>query len=148
MTHPTIELSFPGGKRVDAHFGPFHLRTDQPVELGGQAAEPAPFDLFLASMATCAGIYALGFCQARGIPTEGLRVRQEVVDDPATGLPSAFHLFVDLPPGFPERYRASIQRSVEACKVKKTIALQPSFQVHLSPPAPSTNPGETPCATA
>ena len=61
-----IELSFPGGKRVVAQVGAHRIETDQPHELGGKDAAPAPFDLFLASIATCAGIYALGFCDRAG----------------------------------------------------------------------------------
>jgi hypothetical protein len=60
-----ITIRFPGGKRVDAHLGTHVVHTDQPIAGGGEDSAPAPFDLFLASLATCAGIYVLGFCQAR-----------------------------------------------------------------------------------
>ena len=60
-------IDFPGGSRVDAHFGPFTVATDQPPV----ASAPTPFAVFLSSIGTCAGIYVLGFCQQRGIPTEG-----------------------------------------------------------------------------
>jgi len=126
-----IELSFPGGKRVVAQVGTHRIETDQPPELGGQDAAPAPFDLFLASVATCAGVYALGFLQARALPTEGLRLRQRVELDPATHLPSNVRLELTLPPGVPEKYRAAVVRAVENCKVKKTIAALPSFEVVL-----------------
>ena len=78
----TIEVSFPGGKRVDARVGGFTMATDQPTELGGDGSAPAPFDLFLASIATCAGIYVLGFCQARGLATDGLALVQHHEVDP------------------------------------------------------------------
>jgi uncharacterized OsmC-like protein len=81
-----IAVTFPGGKRVDANFSGFTVRTDQPPEFGGDASEAAPYELFLASMATCAGIYALGFCQARKLPTEGLSVVQHHTFDPETHL--------------------------------------------------------------
>jgi ribosomal protein S12 methylthiotransferase accessory factor len=128
-----IEVFFPGGKRVDAHVGDFVLRTDQPRELGGDASAAAPFDLFLASLATCAGIYVLGFCQARGLPTEGLALRQHVEIDEATKLPSRIVLELTLPEGLPEKYRVPILRAAEGCKVKKTIAAQPSIEVLLAP---------------
>lgn len=124
-----IEVTFPGGKRVDAKVGDFVVHTDQPVELGGEGAEIAPFELFLASLATCGGIYALGFCQARKLSTVGLKLTQSYVLDPATKLPSKITLTVQLPEGFPEMYRAAIVRAVENCKVKKTLAAQPVFEV-------------------
>jgi putative redox protein len=126
-----IELSFPGGKQVVAQVGAHRIETDQPFELGGQDAAPAPFDLFLASIASCAGIYALGFLQARALPTEGLRMRQRVELDPATHLPRSVRLELTLPPGVPEKYRTAVVRAVENCKVKKTIAAMPSFEVVL-----------------
>jgi ribosomal protein S12 methylthiotransferase accessory factor len=131
-----IEVSFPGGKRVDARVGDYVVRTDQPAELGGDDTAPSPFDLFLASLATCAGIYVLGFCQARGLSTEGLAVRQHVDVDPQTKLPTGIRLELSLPPGFPEKYRTAIIRTAENCKVKKTIAAAPSFEVVLANDAP------------
>ena len=127
-----IRVSFPGGKRVDADLGGFVVATDQPVSGGGEGAAPAPFDLFLASLATCAGIYALGFCQARGLPTKGLSLVQRHEFDPETHLPSRIVLELTLPDGFPEKYRAAIQRAVENCKVKKTIAASHAFDVVLA----------------
>jgi hypothetical protein len=82
-----IEVTFPGGKRVDAQVGPYVVRTDQPIEAGGAGSAIAPFDLFLASIATCAGIYVLGFCQARNLSVEGIRLEQQVELDPVTHLP-------------------------------------------------------------
>jgi ribosomal protein S12 methylthiotransferase accessory factor len=136
-----LEVSFPGGKRVDARVGGYVVHTDQPVELGGDGAAPAPFDLFLASLATCAGLYVLGFCQARGLPTEGLALRQHVDLDPATKLPGRIRLELTLPPGFPEKYRAAVVRAAEGCKIKKTIAAGPAVEVvvhdepRVAPPA-------------
>ncbi len=126
-----IDVSFPGGKRVVAQVGAHRIETDQPLEFGGQEAAPAPFDLFLASLATCAGAYALGFLQARGLSTDGLRLRQRVDYDPSTHLPQRVRLELTLPPDCPEKYRAAVVRAVESCKVKKTIAIQPSFEVTL-----------------
>lgn len=124
-----IEVTFPGGKRVDARMGELVVRTDQPRESGGEGSAPAAFDLFLASLAACAGTYALGFCQARGLSTEGLSIVQKTEPDPATGLPARIRIEVRLPPGFPEKYRVAIVRAAEGCKVKKTIAAAPSFEV-------------------
>jgi len=126
-----IQIAFPGGKQVTAQVGDFVIRTDQPAELGGANSAPAPFDLFLASIGTCAGLYALGFCQARGIPTEGLMLLQSNDMDPTTHLLRSVRLDLHLPDGFPEKYRTAILRAVEGCKVKKTIAGAPSFEVAI-----------------
>jgi ribosomal protein S12 methylthiotransferase accessory factor len=124
-----IEISFPGGKRVAARVGDHLIETDQPEQLGGAGSAPAPFDLFLAALGTCAGIYVLGFLQSRGLPTQGLRVRQQVEMDSETHLASRVCLEISLPPGVPERYRPAILRAAQSCKVKKTLAQPPLFEV-------------------
>ena len=126
-----IEVTFPGGKCVDAKVGEFLIHTDQPVDAGGGGSAVAPFDLFLASLATCAGIYVLGFCQARGLPTDGMSLRQHVDLDAATKLPTRVRLELVLPATFPQMYRAAIVRAAESCKVKKTIAAAPVIEVVL-----------------
>ncbi len=79
-----MEITFPGGKRVDASMGSHVIKTDQSVQSGGEGAAPEPFLLFLSSLGTCAGIYVLGFCQSRGLPTDGLRLTQNMDWDPVT----------------------------------------------------------------
>jgi len=127
-----IEVTFPGGKRVDAQVGAYLVRTDQPAESGGNGSAVAPFDPFLASLATCAGIYVLGFCQARRIPTDGIALTQHVDVDAATKLPSHIRLDLRLPATFPEKYRTAIVRAAEGCKVEKTIAAAPVIDVVLA----------------
>jgi len=121
-------VDFPGGARVDAHYGSFTIQTDQPPA----ASAPTPFTLFLASMGTCAGIYVLGFCQQRGLPTEGIRIVQRMEKDPLTGLVSNVELEIQVPPTFPEKYHTSLVRSAEMCAVKKHLEHPPVFNVHTT----------------
>ncbi len=122
-------IDFPGGVRVDAHFGPFTVNTDQPPMGGGTGAAPTPFALFLASMGTCAGIYVLGFCNQRGLPTEGIRIIQRVHNDPASGMVAKIELEIQAPPTFPEKYLPSLVRSAELCAVKKHMEHPPKFEI-------------------
>jgi ribosomal protein S12 methylthiotransferase accessory factor len=120
-----ILIDFPGGSRVDAHFGKFTVPTDQPPE----ASAPTPFDLFLSSIGTCAGIYVLGFCQQRGLPTEGIQIVQRIHTDPTTKMIDQIDLEIVVPPTFPEKYRESLIRSAELCKVKKYLEKPPRFNI-------------------
>ena len=118
-------IDFPGGSRVDAHFGPFTVATDQPP----LSSAPTPFALFLSSIGTCAGIYVLGFCQQRGLPTEGMRIVERVHTDPRTGMVGKVDLEIQLPASFPEKYRDSVVRSAELCAVKKHLEHPPTFEI-------------------
>jgi putative redox protein len=118
-------IDFPGGSRVDAHFGAFTVHTDQPPE----ASAPTPFATFLASIGTCAGIYVLGFCRQRGIPTEGIRLIERLEVDRLTGMVTKVLLDIQVPPRFPDKYKPALIRSAEQCAVKKHFEHPPKFQI-------------------
>lgn len=125
-------IVFPGGARVNAHFGTFTVCTDQPSEAGGDGSAPTPFDVFLASLGTCAGIYVLSFCRERSLPAEGIRLIQRVRIDPKTKLVDSISLDIQLPPEFPDKYKAAVIRAAEQCKVKKHFEHPPRIEVKTS----------------
>jgi len=124
-----MEITFPGGLAVDARFDGFCVRTDQPVAYGGENSAPAPFDLFLVSIGTCAGFFALRFCQERELPTEGLRLTLETERDTERHRMSKIRLLIHLPTGFPGKYRRAIIRATNQCSVKRAILDPPEFDV-------------------
>jgi putative redox protein len=129
MADNSIIVSFPGGMRVEAAYKGYVIKTDQPPHEGGQGSAPAPFDLFLASIATCAGYYLLAFCREREIPVEGAGVVMTTERDAVNKLISGITLELRLPPGFPEKYGAAVVKAVEACTVKRHILKPPAFKV-------------------
>ncbi len=122
-------IDFPGGARVDAHFGPYTVETDQMPMGGGEGSAPEPFAIFLSSIGTCAGIYVLGFCKQRGLSVEGIRIVQRAHTDPVTRMIGKIDLEIQVPEDFPEKYRASLVRSAELCAVKKHLERPPEFDV-------------------
>ena len=127
-----MEITFPGGARVDASFGGMTVKTDQPAQGGGTGSAPTPFATFLASIGTCAGIYVLGFCQQRGLPTKDIKIIQRMQSNPMTGLVGKIALDIQLPPDFPEKYKAAVIKSAEQCTVKKHLEHPPVFEVTTS----------------
>jgi ribosomal protein S12 methylthiotransferase accessory factor len=125
-------VDFPGGARVDAHFGPYTVKTDQPPIGGGEGSAPTPFLTFLASMGTCAGIYVLGFCRNRGLPTDGIRIVQRIHTNSMNGMVENVELEIQVPPTFPEKYYPALVRSAEQCAVKKAMEQPPTFDVHTT----------------
>ncbi|MEJ2550084.1 MAG: OsmC family protein [Anaerolineales bacterium] len=124
-----MEITFPGGSRVDAQFGPFRVETDQPVRAGGAGSAPTPFATFLASIGTCAGIYVLGFLRQRGISSEGVRLIQRMHSNPYSGMVEEIDLDIIVPPDFPQKYYEALARTAELCAVKKHFEHPPSFKV-------------------
>jgi ribosomal protein S12 methylthiotransferase accessory factor len=122
-------IDFPGGARVDAHFGSYTVKTDQPPNGGGEGSAPTPFAVFLSSIGTCAGIYVLGFCKQRGLSMDGIRIVQRTHTDPRTRMSVKVDLEIQVPEDFPEKYRDSLVRSAELCAVKKHLEFPPEFDV-------------------
>jgi len=124
-----IRVSFPGGKVVDADMGSRIIHTDQPTAQGGDDSAPGPFELFLASLATCAGFYVLSFCRTRGIPTDGVDLVQHHRFDEITHRLSRVEITLNLPPTFPERARSAVVQAAAGCKVKKVLMAPPEIVV-------------------
>ncbi len=128
-------IDFPGGSRVDAHFGNFTVATDQPPV----ASAPTPFALFLSSIGTCAGIYVLGFCRQRGLPADDIRIVERVHSNSYNGMVEKIDLEIQLPEGFPEKYRDSLIRSAELCAVKKHLENPPKFEITTQVAVPAAD---------
>ncbi|HSH68359.1 MAG TPA: OsmC family protein [Deferrisomatales bacterium] len=125
----SMEIHFPGGVAVTAQYKGFTIATDQPEGNGGANSAPSPFDLFLASLGTCAGFFALRFCQQRDIGTAGLRLTLDSERDPETHRVSQVRIEIHLPEEFPEKYRKAIVRATDQCSVKRHILEPPAFAV-------------------
>ena len=124
-----MKITFPGGKKVDAEYNGFVHKTDQPVDAGGANSAPSPFELFLASLGTCAGFYVLSFCQQRGIDMAGIELRQVLERDPQTHLIGRVDIEIVLPASFPEKYRAAVVQAAQLCTVKKHLENPPKFNL-------------------
>ncbi|MGE5361083.1 MAG: OsmC family protein [Bacteroidales bacterium] len=128
-----MTVTFPAGLRVDAQFGSHVIKTDQPLQAGGDGSAPAPFALFLASIGTCAGIYVLGFCKQRGLSTDGIRIVQRMGANPTTGMVGQIDLDIEVPPDFPPKYYDALVRAANQCAVKKHLEHPPQFNVRTVP---------------
>lgn len=117
----TIRLA--GGGRVDAFY------RDQSIATAQDGSAPAPFELFLASIGTCAGLYVARFCEERSIPPEGVTIRQNVVWNAASRRVDRIEIDIVLPDGFPERYRDAVVRAARTCAVKQALESPPEITV-------------------
>jgi len=129
MNPKELKVVFGDKYRIDVEYKGYVIKTDQPVRDGGDATAPSPFDLFLASLAACAGFYAVAFCRERGIPTDGLGVTMTTERGEASKMIDKVTITVDLPAGFPEKYRFALVKAVDHCTVKAHILRAPRFEV-------------------
>jgi uncharacterized OsmC-like protein len=126
-----VQVAFAGGKRVDAQMGDMLIKTDQPKRFGGEETAPAPFQLFLASIATCAGIYAWEYCRKRDIATDGMALEMLCHFDQDKKRYSKMTLALTVPSDFPQQHKEAIARAMDLCAVKKHIIEPPEFEIAL-----------------
>jgi putative redox protein len=124
-----MQISFPGGVAVQADYKGFSVISDQPEANGGPNSAPSPFDLFLISLGNCAGFFALRFCQQRELDTTGLGLTLAAQRNPENKRLDKVAITIQLPAGFPEKYRSAIIKATDQCTVKKTILDPPEFEV-------------------
>jgi ribosomal protein S12 methylthiotransferase accessory factor len=118
----SITVSFPGGVKVNAQLEGFEVATDQPVRAGGEASAPAPFGLFLASLATCAGYYVKAFCDSREISSEGISLSMDTEYNPAEKMIGKIIIRIHVPADFPEKYDNAVINAASICAVKRHLS--------------------------
>lgn len=128
----TYEIILEGGKKVSMLMHGHKILTDQPFKAGGEDSAPAPFDLFLASIGTCAGFYVKAFCDQRGISAEGIRIFQHVNYNLDQRRVDRIEIAITLPPEFPEKYREAVVQAASSCAVKKHLATPPEVEVTIA----------------
>lgn len=128
----SLKVHFPGNKKVYAESNGFIIETDQPKNGGGDGTAPAPFELFLASLATCAGIYIKYFCDARSLDTDGISIEQNVKWDSINNKIGTIIIDIKVPDDFPEKYYPALIRAADQCAVKKTMQDPPDFDVKVT----------------
>jgi len=124
-----IVVTFPGGKKVNACFEDFVVRTDQSIDDGGGGQAPEPFSLFLSSIGTCTGIYVLRFCEQRNISTDDMSLLLKTTkgDD---GLIDTITLSIRVGKDFPEKYKNAVLKAASLCTVKRQLEKPPT--IHIS----------------
>ena len=123
------DITFGGNKKVDAHYRGFTINSDQSTANGGKNTAPSPFELFLASIGMCTSFYVLAFCQSRSISTDNIKITQTVIRSDTTHMVEKVMIDINLPPDFPEKYKAAVIKTAQSCSVKKFLDAPPEIQI-------------------
>ena len=125
-----LKVAFGGKSKVDVLYKGFTIKTDQPVEDGGENSAPAPFDLFMASIAACAGYYVLAFCSHRNISMDGIGLKMNGEWNAETRTLGKINIGITLSPDFPEKYINAVVKSAELCAVTRHFKYPPEISVN------------------
>ena len=125
-----MEIVSAGGKKVNALYKGFTVKTDQSKENGGDQSAPEPFDMFLASIGTCAGINVIVFCQRHGISADKIKLILLFDRNQKTRMIEKIIIEIQLPVDFPEKYKNAVIRSADLCSIKKHMINPPKFEIY------------------
>ena len=120
--HRPIIVTHEGGMRFAAQVRSHRVIVDQPERAGGDDAGPMPLELLGTALGTCTALYVQQFLQARGLPSEGMRVE---VEQQKASNPSRIGLFVVrvVPPAaLPPAYAELLERVARSCPAHGTLA--------------------------
>jgi len=129
VNNQEIKVTFGDGLVVKAECGGHLITTDQPVAAGGSDSAPTPFELFLTSIATCAGFYVLVFLKQRQLSTEGIYLTMSTERSPESRLVKNIKLDIHLPESFPDKYREAVVKAADQCTVKAHLQQPPSIEI-------------------
>lgn len=125
-----FKISFPGNKKVDVAFKSFEIKTDQTIKNGGDETAPEPFALFLASLGSCAGIFAKSFFDTRKIKTEGMHLTLEAFFKKGQKHIDQLDITLYVGQDFPEKYIKPVIKAMDGCAVKNQ--LHPDIKTNTS----------------
>jgi len=108
---------------------------DQPAENKGSDAGISPPEFLLASLATCAGYYALEYLRTRSLPTEGLRVHVQAEKLKQPARLGNFRIEISTPP-LESRHQDGVLRAVKSCLIHNTLLHTPAMDISVNAPAP------------
>ena len=127
-----MEINFPGGKKVDANYKGFTIKTDQPKREGGDGSAPEPFSFFLSSIGTCTGLYVLIFCQQRNISTNDIKMILRTVKNEETKMIDKIFIEIQAPKTFPDNYKKAVIKAASLCSVKKHLDKPPKIEISIT----------------
>jgi putative redox protein len=126
-------VKFRSGVSFDVESRGHKLVSDQPREIGGADDGMTPPELFLASIGTCAGYYAIQYLKARNLPQQGLNGRGWAEKAMQPARIGTIRIDVEAPGAEDEKNQAGLVRAVEKCLIHNTLLHTPEIAITVQP---------------
>jgi putative redox protein len=124
MSSPTqrrpIIVTHEGGLQFAAQVRGHRIVVDQPAGTGDDVG-PMPIELLGTALGTCIALYVQQFCDARGLPHEGMRVELQQFSAQNPSRIGRFEVRVILPEALPAHYAGMLERVARSCPAHHTF---------------------------
>lgn len=124
-----LTVSYLGDLKLQAEVRGHQVLCDQPRDAGGTDQGMTPAELFLVSIAACAGHYAAYYLKTRNLPAAGLKVHLSCEKQAQPARLDQFVIRIVNPAPLSEKDTEGVKRAAEKCLVKNTIMGSPSMNV-------------------
>ena len=128
-----MQVEYKGGWEFRADSRSHSIIIDLPAQMKGEDKGMTPPELFIASLASCVGVYVVDYCKAQNISTDGLKVVANYED--VEGGPARIgkiSLEIVMPGGVPQEHRNPLMKMAAQCKVHNTICTLPDIRMTLT----------------
>ena len=127
-----------GGTKFEAEARGHRVLCDQPRDNGGKDEGMTPPEFLLASLATCAGYYAVQYLRTRSLSAEDLTVHIDADKATQPARLALFRIEVSVP-GLEDRHVNGVLRAVKTCLIHNTLLTAPNIDVVVNAmPQPAT----------
>lgn len=126
-----LTVNYLGDVQFEAEARGHKIVCDQPLDNGGADEGMTPPEFLLASLATCAGFYAVQYLNARKLSSDGLKVKVTAEKVPNPARLDRFVLTIETPTELSEKDAEGVRRSAEKCLVHNTLLMPPSISLSV-----------------
>ena len=129
-SNPDVTVVSESGLTQEITSGPFRIRADEPVEVGGGGTGPSPYELLLASLGACTSMTLRLYATRKGWNLERITVRlrhyrvhtQDCIDcETKPASVDRIDREIELDGNLSEEQKARLQAIAEKCPVHRTL---------------------------
>jgi len=129
-SNPGVTVVSESGLTQEITSGPFRIRADEPVEVGGGGTGPSPYELLLASLGACTSMTLRLYATRKGWNLERITVRlrhyrvhtQDCIDcETKPASVDRIDREIELDGNLSEEQKARLQAIAEKCPVHRTL---------------------------
>jgi putative redox protein len=127
-----LTATYHDGMRHDITSGKHRVITDQPVTDGGQDAGMSPVELFVGSLASCAGYFVGRYCERHQISTKGLSVEAEWTMAEQPHRVGQITLTIHVPHRITAAQSERLLKVAQGCTVHQSLAVSAGVAIELN----------------
>ena len=122
-------IHYKDGVRFEVEARGHRVVCDQPLDNGGADAGMTPPEFLLASLATCAGFYAVQYMRTRKLDAAGLSVRVTAEKALGPARLASFRIEIEVPNVTDDKHKEGVLRAAKACLIHSTLMAPPQIEL-------------------